>query len=64
MIGVNENHCSGLREDGGCKHGHAVTQDCFGVGYPNGKIEPVCVREYKKFDESRQVVTIAPWKGA
>lgn len=62
-IGRIEDHCSGLRDGGGCKHGHAVTQGCFGLGYPNGKVEPVCVRDDKRFDESRNAVTRATWKG-
>lgn len=63
MIGNKEDHCSGLKEGGGGKHGHDITQGCFGVGYPDGKIEPVCVREGKRFDEERQAVTIARWDG-
>lgn len=64
MIGKKENHCSGLGDAGGCKHGHAVTQGCFGVGYPDGKPAPVCANEDKEFDEERKVVTVRDYKGA
>jgi len=63
MIGKKENRCSGLKEKDGCKHGHDVTQGCFGVGYPDGQIIPVCVNENKTFDESRKVVTVRDYTG-
>jgi len=62
-----EDWCSGLISNsaGGhhCRHGHATTQACFGCGYPDGKIIPVCLRDDKRFDPARQAVTIAPWLG-
>ena len=63
MIGKKENHCSGLKETGGCKHGHAVTQGCFGVGYPAGNVEPVCMSEDRIFDEERKIVTVRQYEG-
>lgn len=63
MIGNKKDYCSGLKEGGGCKHGHDITQACFGVGYPAGDIGPVCIREDKRFDEERQAMTVAPWIG-
>lgn len=46
-----------------CKHGHAYTQHCAGIAYPDGLLLPMCVREDRVFDEKHGVVTIRPWKG-
>ena len=61
-IGFKENWCSAL-EDERCKHGHATTHGCFGACYSTEEVIPICTREDKRFDEEKQVVTIAPWKG-
>ena len=64
MVGDKKCWCSGLRDhDGGCEYGHVVTQGCYGVGYPSGKIVPVCVLEDMEFDEVRMAVTNRPYNG-
>ncbi len=51
-----DNRCSGIRPNGGCRHGHAFTMACYGHGSA-----PSCTREDLKFDEARKVVTIDTW---
>ena len=63
MLDKTTNKCSGLKDGGGCRHGHDVTQGCFGIGYPDGKIIPVCVNENKTFDETRNAVTVKNYNG-
>jgi hypothetical protein len=65
MLQPNKDACSAIARNnaGGheCKHGHATTGACFGNSYPSGNLIPVCVRQDKVYDESRNVVTIANW---
>ena len=55
-----EKPCSAHTEKG-CKHGHAVNAACLGID--TSRTVPVCCREDRVLDETRNVMTRRPWKG-
>lgn len=63
MKNYNTKQCSSLI-DMCCKHGHRTTGACRGLGYPDGNIVPLCVREDKQFNNVDKVVRVKNWDGS
>jgi hypothetical protein len=57
MSGPAPNRCSAAKwpQAPDCAHGHAFTTACL---FPEHGRPPMCMREDRRFDEARQVVTM------